>query len=307
MKPLAISTGDPAGIGPEVCIQAAKRLLEEDPEVQLLLFGDPGLFPPDLLAHARVQLQAIHTPTPAKPGQPDPANGPYVAQLIAEAVAAVQRGDAQALATAPIAKDVLYASGFQYPGHTEYLGHLAGGVPTHMMLASKALRVVPITLHQSLKSAIEELSEEKIAAAAWAAHRALKDIFGITHPRLALCGLNPHAGENGTMGREDEEIARPAVQKLQDEGLNIRGPLPADTLFHAAARQRYDCVLGMYHDQVLIPIKALAFDSAVNLTLGLPFVRTSPDHGTAFDIAGHGKADASSMLSALRLALQLSA
>ena len=306
MVTLAITSGDPAGIGPEVCIAAARQFLAERPAVRLLLFGDPQLFPGDLLSHDRVKIRAISTAVPPIPGKPTAENGPYVAQLIAEAVQSLQRKEAQALTTAPIAKSVLYASGFAYPGHTEYLGHLAGDLPTHMMLVSPVLRVVPVTLHQSLRSALHDLTEEKIAAAAWAAHKALKSQFAIARPRLVVCGLNPHAGEQGTLGTEEEEIIRPAVEQLRTEGLDLRGPLPADSLFHAAARQTYDCALGLYHDQVLIPIKALTFDSAVNLTLGLPFVRTSPDHGTAFDKAGQGKADARSMLAALRLAVQLS-
>lgn len=307
MVTLALSSGDPSGIGPEITAAASAQFLAENPESRILVFGDEALFSGDFLDHERIEIRSTKIAVPVIPGVPNAENGPHVAGLIAQAVKVVQDGEARALVTAPIAKEVLYASGFAYPGHTEYLGHLAGDVPTHMMLASEGLRVVPVTLHQSLKSAIEDLTQNKIMAAARATHQALKDMFGIAEPRLAVCGLNPHAGENGTMGREDEDIVRPAVEALRAEGLNIRGPLPADTLFHTAARETYDCVLGMYHDQVLIPIKALAFDSAVNLTLGLPFVRTSPDHGTAFDIAGQGKADPSSMLAAMRLAARLSA
>lgn len=302
---LALTTGDPAGIGPEVTVAAAHTLAQEQPEIALDVFADPAAVAPYGALPATAQLHALPCAAPPIPGQPDPRNGAYVSGLIEAAVAHVQAGKAQALVTAPLAKSVLYESGFAFPGHTEFLGHLAGGLETHMMLASEALRVVPVTLHQSLKSAIEDLGPAKIIAAARAAHEALRSQFGIAEPRLAVCGLNPHAGENGTMGREDEDVVRPAVEALRAEGIRIRGPLPADTLFHAGARATYDCVLGMYHDQVLIPIKALAFDSAVNVTLGLPFVRTSPDHGTAFDIAGQGKADPSSMLAAMRLAIRL--
>lgn len=315
MKPapitLALTTGDPAGIGPEICAAAGQQLLNHNSQIRLHLYGDTSLFDHDFLNHPQVRL--FHTPcaVPPIPGKPDAANAPYVTGLIEQAVAHVLssqgqgQDQAQALVTAPIAKSVLYQAGFAFPGHTEFLGHLAGGVSTHMMLASAALRVVPITLHQSLKSAIEDLSQEKIIAAVRAAHQGLKVHFGFDRPRLVICGLNPHAGENGTMGREDEDMIRPAVQSLRGEGIDIRGPLPADTLFHAAARQTYDCALGLYHDQVLIPIKALAFDTGVNLTLGLPFVRTSPDHGTAFDIAGTGRASSSSLLAAMEMAAQM--
>ena len=295
---LAISVGDPAGIGPEIIRAAVPLFLARTPGAQVKIFGDPRQFNA-LPVHP---ISLIETPIL---GQPSTANAPYTIASIEQAAAAVQNGDADALVTAPIAKDVLYKAGFSFPGHTEFLGHLAGGVPTHMMLASAALRVVPVTLHQSLASAIADLDEQKIVRAAHAAHAALKNRFGIAHPRLAVCGLNPHAGENGTMGLEDQAIIAPAVARLQGEGLSIRGPLPADTLFHPAARETYDVVLGMYHDQALIPLKALAFDEGVNLTLGLPFIRTSPDHGTAFDIAGQGMARAESFLAAMTLAAAL--
>ena len=295
---LAISVGDPAGIGPEIIRKAIPQFLAKNPNVSVTVFGDQSQFP-DL------QVQHIELGETPVLGKPSPRNAAYTIGSIEEAVAAVQTGTAHALITAPIAKDVLYSAGFAFPGHTEFLGHLAGDVATHMMLASNDLRVVPVTLHQPLASAIEDLDEDKIIQTALATHQALQDRFGVQNPRLAVCGLNPHAGENGTMGHEDQTIIAPAVKRLQNQGLQIRGPLPADTLFHASARQTYDAVLGMYHDQVLIPIKALAFDEAVNLTLGLPFIRTSPDHGTAFDIAGKGVARPDSFLSAMTLAAQL--
>lgn len=304
---LAITSGDPAGVGPEICATAIQTLLMRHTKVQFHLYGDSDLFSGVFKSLERVQLH--HTPCAVRPipGQADPANGAYVMGLIESATRDVLAGHIDALITAPLAKSVIYGAGFTFPGHTEYLGHLAGDATTHMMLTSPDLRVVPVTLHQSLKSAISGLTIPKIVAAAQAAHTALQHYFKIAHPRLVICGLNPHAGENGAMGDEDEGIVRPAVKSLQAMGLNIRGPLPADTLFHATARQGYDCALGLYHDQALIPIKALAFEQAVNLTLGLPFIRTSPDHGTAFDIAGQGKADSRSMICAMELAMKLAA
>ena len=295
---LAISVGDPAGIGAEIIRAAVPAFCATNPKAEVLIFGDETQFP-------GLPTQHIPLTVAPTPGLPSADNAAYTIASIEQAVAAIQAGEADALVTAPIAKDVLYGAGFAFPGHTEFLGHLAGGVETHMMLASEGLRVVPVTLHQSLASAITDLTSEKIINAAVATHAALQDRFGIANPRLALCGLNPHAGENGAMGREDLDVIAPAVAALQARGIDARGPLPADTLFHAAARDTYDCVLGMYHDQVLIPIKALAFDEAVNLTLGLPFIRTSPDHGTAFDIAGQGVARADSFLSAMNLAARL--
>ncbi len=306
MPGLAISSGDPAGIGPEVCAKACRHMAHRQPTLELHLFGDARGFPADVLALPQVHLHDRRWRHRPVPGVPSADNAPYTIGLIADAAAHVQAGKAQALVTAPIAKAVLYDAGFAYPGHTEYLGHLAGEVPTFMMIASPLLRVVPVTLHQSLRSAIDSLTTSKIIAAACATHTGLQTYFGIAAPRLSICGLNPHAGERGTMGEEDEVIVRPAVSQLRNEGIHIRGPLPADTLFHAAARATYDCALGLYHDQVLIPAKALAFDTGVNVTLGLPFVRTSPDHGTAFDLAGQDRANPASMIAALELAADLS-
>ena len=303
---LAVTTGDPAGIGPEICVDAGTATLGADPGLRLRVYGDAALFPASFVKHPQVTFCQRPCAVSAHPGKPDAANGPYVMGLIADAVADIQAGAAQGLVTAPIAKTVLYKAGFAFPGHTEFLGHLAGGGATYMMLASTELRVVPVTLHQSLASAIGDLTSAKIIAAAQATNAALKDWFALAAPRLVICGLNPHAGEQGYLGHEDEAIVRPAVEALRAQGIDIRGPLPADTLFHAAARRNYDCALGLYHDQVMIPIKALTFESAVNLTLGLPFVRTSPDHGTAFDIAGRGQAEASSIRAAIELAAQLS-
>jgi 4-hydroxythreonine-4-phosphate dehydrogenase len=211
--------------------------------------------------------------------------------------------------TNPIAKNVLYRAGFRHPGHTEYLAELAA-TANHtpqpvMMLWSAALAVVPVTIHVSLRDALEQLSTDLIVTTARIVAADLKARFLVANPRLAVSGLNPHAGEDSTLGSEEKTIVAPAIEILRSEGFDIRGPLPADTMFHEAARRTYDCAICMYHDQALIPIKTLAFEEAVNVTLGLPFIRTSPDHGTAFDIAGTGKANPSSLIAALRLAARM--
>jgi 4-hydroxythreonine-4-phosphate dehydrogenase len=220
-------------------------------------------------------------------------------------------GLAAAVVTNPIAKSVLYRAGFSHPGHTEYLAKLAatgGHTPQPvMMLWSPALVVVPVTIHLSLRDAIAQLSPDLIVTTARIVAAALKTKFGLVNPRLVVSGLNPHAGEDGSLGTEDQTIVTPAVETLRGEGIDVRGPLPADTMFHEAARRTYDCAICMYHDQALIPVKTLAFEDAVNVTLGLPFIRTSPDHGTAFDIAGTGKANPSSLIAALRLAARMAA
>jgi 4-hydroxythreonine-4-phosphate dehydrogenase len=223
----------------------------------------------------------------------------------------VRAGHASAVVTNPIAKSVLYSAGFRHPGHTEFLAELAasnGKAPQPvMMLWSPTLAVVPVTIHLPLREAIAQLSTELIVSSARIVADGLKRSFGLAHPRLALSGLNPHAGEDGSLGTEDKAIVAPAVEILRGEGIDARGPLPADTMFHEAARKTYDCAVCMYHDQALIPIKTLAFDDGVNVTLGLPFIRTSPDHGTAFDIAGSGRANPASLIAALRLASRMAA
>jgi 4-hydroxythreonine-4-phosphate dehydrogenase len=247
----------------------------------------------------------------AEPGHPDRSSAPAALTAIRRAVADVYRGVASAIVTNPIAKNVLYRSGFAEPGHTEYLGKLveeATGVAVRpvMMLWSPELAVVPVTIHLALKDVVARLTTDLIVETGRIVARDLRDRFDIARPRLAIAGLNPHAGEDGALGDEDQSVVRPAVERLRSEGINARGPLPADSLFHEAARASYDVALAMYHDQALIPIKTLAFDHAVNVTLGLPFVRTSPDHGTAFDIAGTGRADPASLIAALQLAARLS-
>jgi len=247
----------------------------------------------------------------AEPGQPDRSSAPAAIAAIRRAVADVAAGAAAAIVTNPVAKNVLYRSGFAEPGHTEFLAKLSEevtGVPVHpvMMLWSPELAVVPVTIHLPLREIVARLTADLVAATGRIVARDLRERFGIARPRLAVAGLNPHAGEEGALGDEDLTVVRPAVERLKAEGIDARGPLPADTLFHQAARASYDAVLAMYHDQALIPIKTLAFDHAVNVTLGLPFVRTSPDHGTAFDIAGTGRADPGSLIAALALAARLS-
>jgi len=251
-------------------------------------------------------------PVTAAPGRPDATSGPAAIASIRAAVADVLAQRALAVVTNPVAKTVLYRSGFAEPGHTEYLAKLteeATGVPVQavMMLWSPDLAVVPVTIHLPLREVPDRLTIDLIVNTARISARGLRDRFGIGRPRLAVAGLNPHAGEAGALGGEDSSIVAPAVAQLRAEGIEARGPIAADTLFHRAARATYDAALCMYHDQALIPIKTLAFDHAVNVTLGLPFVRTSPDHGTAFDIAGSGRADPSSLAAALRLAGRLAA
>jgi 4-hydroxythreonine-4-phosphate dehydrogenase len=326
-KPLALTSGEPAGIGLDITIQAWLRRNElKLPAFYLLGDRDsvsnrakalgiklelaevsaeqaPGAFV-DALPVVATGYSAT-----ARPGHPDDTSAGAAMASIRQAIGDVIVGQASAVVTNPIAKSVLYRAGFRHPGHTEYLAELAatnGHTPQPvMMLWSPALVVVPVTIHLSLREAIAQLSDDLIVSTARIVVAALKTRFGLANPRLAISGLNPHAGEDGLLGTEDKTIVAPAVEILRREGVEIRGPLPADTMFHEAARRTYDCAICMYHDQALIPVKTLAFEDAVNVTLGLPFIRTSPDHGTAFDIAGTGKADPSSLIAALRLAARM--
>jgi 4-hydroxythreonine-4-phosphate dehydrogenase len=328
-KPLALTSGEPAGIGPDITIKA---WLRRD-ELQLppfYLLGDRDFLdrraralghtvrfadvrPEDASAVFPDALPVVATghAATARPGHPDDRSAEAALSSIRQAVADVAGGRAGAVVTNPIAKSVLYRAGFRHPGHTEFLAELAaaGGRPPQpvMMLWSPALAVVPVTIHLSLRDAIARLSSELIVTTARIVVADLKARFGLARPRLAISGLNPHAGEDGSLGLEDQTIVAPAVDILRNEGIEVRGPLPADTMFHAAARDTYDCAICMYHDQALIPIKTLAFEDAVNVTLGLPFIRTSPDHGTAFDIAGTDRANPSSLIAALRLAARMAA
>jgi 4-hydroxythreonine-4-phosphate dehydrogenase len=328
-KPLALTSGEPAGIGPDIAMAAWLRRNElKLPPFYLL--GDRAFFsdrartlglaiefadvgPQDALASFADALPVVATghAATARAGQPDGTSAEAAITSIRRAVADVAAGRASAVVTNPIAKSVLYRAGFRHPGHTEFLAELAAGAgrPPQpvMMLWSPALAVVPVTIHLPLREAIAQLSSDLIVTTVRIVAAALKARFGLKSPRIAVSGLNPHAGEDGSLGTEDLKIVAPAVDILRADGLDIRGPLPADTMFHEAARATYDCAICMYHDQALIPVKTLAFDDAVNVTLGLPFVRTSPDHGTAFDIAGTGAANPSSLIAALRLAARMAA
>jgi len=325
--PLALTQGDPAGIGPELALRAwterADRSLPSfgyvgDIDHLAAVARTIGLTVP-LVASDWSEVQATFTTAlpviahghavTAIPGRPDHATAPATIASITDAVAAVRAGQAAAVVTNPIAKSVLYAAGFAHPGHTEFLAHLAvdGGVAPLpvMMLWCDDLAVVPVTIHIPLRQVPERLTEALIVETGVIVARELSQRFGIARPRLALAGLNPHAGESGTLGSEDEAVVAPAIAKLRALGIDARGPYPADTMFHARARAGYDAALAMYHDQALIPIKTIAFDDGVNVTLGLPFIRTSPDHGTAFDIAGQGIARPDSLCAALRLAARM--
>jgi 4-hydroxythreonine-4-phosphate dehydrogenase len=328
--PLALTLGEPAGIGADITLAAWRRRAElalpafyllADPAFLAARAARLGLEIPIAVVEPAAAAAAFRTALPvvdigvaitAQPGRPDASSAPAALAAINRAVADVVAGLAAAVVTNPVAKAVLYRSGFAEPGHTEYLAKLAQGAaaePVHpvMMLWSPELAVVPVTIHLPLREVVTRLSTDLIVRTGRIVAHDLATRFAIARPRLVVAGLNPHAGEDGALGNEDRDMVGPAVERLRAEGIDARGPLPADTLFHAAARAGYDAALAMYHDQALIPIKTLAFDHAVNVTLGLPFIRTSPDHGTAFDIAGTGKADPSSLIAALRLAARLAA
>ena len=327
--PLALTLGEPAGIGPDITFAAWRRRAELE-LAPFYLLADPEFIArraeriaPDMaiaVVEPQAAAAAFRTALPvvdigvtvsAEPGHPDRSSAPAALAAIRRAVTDFYAGAASAIVTNPIAKNVLYRSGFAEPGHTEYLGRLAEeasgeAVQPVMMLWSPELAVVPVTIHLALRDVVAKLTSDLIFDTGRIVARDLHDRFGIARPRLAIAGLNPHAGEDGALGDEDQTVVRPAVERLKSAGIDARGPLPADSLFHAAARASYDVALAMYHDQALIPIKTLAFDHAVNVTLGLPFVRTSPDHGTAFDIAGTGRANPASLIAALQLAATLS-
>ena len=323
--PLAMTMGDPAGIGPELALSAWR---DRTPGAPFVVFAPPGILaaaarrmglavpiietdPAGARAAFRNGLPVIplRNPVADAPGRPDAANAAATLESIERAVEAVRQGDARAIVTNPIAKAALYEAGFKHPGHTEYLGELAKawGAPAFpvMMIWSETLKVVPVTIHIPLAEAPGALTAALIVRTARIVDHDLRVRFGVARPRLAVAGLNPHAGEGGAMGREEITIIKPAIETLKAEGIDVVGPLPADTMFHAQARTRYDVALTMYHDQGLIPVKTLAFDEGVNVTLGLPFVRTSPDHGTAFDIAGKGIANPASLIASLKLADRL--
>jgi len=321
---VAMTMGDPAGVGGDITLKAwlnrtdalaffviddAQRLRDLAArlglDVPIQTINAPG----EALSVFATALPVLHHPlkVPAVPGKPDAANAPATIAAIETAVALVKQGEAAAVVTNPISKDVLYGAGFEFPGHTEFLAHLSGeGTTPVMMLACPQLRVVLATVHVSLDTAVKTLSADTICDVARITVAALKRDFAIDNPTLAVAGLNPHAGEGGAMGSEEIDIIAPAIERLRSEGINAQGPYPPDTLFTAKARPTYDAALCMYHDQGLIPLKTLDFERGVNATLGLPFVRTSPDHGTGFDIAGTGKASELSLMAALNMAAEMS-
>lgn len=317
-RPLALTCGDPAGIGPEL---VARLIADPAALPPFVWIGDPAHLPagtswqavddPAAAAHippGTLPVMPLPFPAPAPPGRPDPANAASIIAAIDRAVALAQAGRVAGIVTAPINKAALIAgAGFTFPGHTEYLAHLAGDVPVAMMLACEGLRVVPATIHIPLAQVAAQLTREGLEQTIRLTEAALKRDFGLPRPRIAVAGLNPHAGESGTMGREEITLIAPLIATLRDTGMAITGPLPADTLFHPAARARHDAVICMYHDQALIPLKTIDFTGGVNITLGLPFIRTSPDHGTAYDIAGRGVADATSLRAALHMAASMAA
>lgn len=329
-RPLAVTMGEPAGIGPDVIVAAwhERKTLKLPPFV---VIGDATILARRALAmglplataayepgdgrspfSSALPVISVSEPMQAEPGLPQSADAKLVIEAIRMAVDMARSGKAAGVVTAPISKAALYRDGFQHPGHTEFLAELSKSDGTEaplpvMMIASDHLRTVPVTIHEPLEAVPKLLSRELIERSCRIVDADLRSRFGLAKPRLAVAGLNPHAGEDGALGAEDKDIIAPAIHQLQSEGIDARGPLPADTMFHAKARAGYDVAICMYHDQALIPAKTLAFEQAVNVTLGLPFIRTSPDHGTAFDIAGSGKADPTSFVEALNLAAALAA
>ncbi|WP_415403069.1 4-hydroxythreonine-4-phosphate dehydrogenase PdxA [Tateyamaria sp. SN3-11] len=311
--PIAITCGEPAGIGPEVAAKAWAALRRDVPMVWI---GNPRHLPPgtahQVVRHASdapaicsdaLPVLAHDFASAATPGTATPTNAKGVIEVIARGVALVQEGAASALCTAPIHKKVLMdGADFAYPGHTEYLEALTQAPRAVMMLASDALRVVPTTIHIALEDVASALTPDLLRDTIAITAKGLRDQFGIAKPRVAVAGLNPHAGEGGAMGTQECDWIADLVKEIAASGIDVTGPWPADTLFHAAARAHYDAAVCMYHDQALIPIKTLDFDLGVNVTLGLPIIRTSPDHGTAFDIAGRGIANPTSMIEAIKLA-----
>lgn len=325
IKPLAVTMGEPAGIGGEIALKAWQArnsnvhpfVVIDSPDRLQKLVTHLGIDIP--LQSVQSVDQVASTFDSALPvldlehsvsfrlGDPDPANGSAVCRSIERAVALTLANETAGVVTTPIQKKTLYDAGFPYPGHTEFVAHLTGGHAPTMMLAAPQLRVVPVTIHQSLSSAIADLTPELIITKCQATAKALAQDFGISNPKLAVAGLNPHAGEDGTLGTEEIDIISPAIRSLRDSGLDVLGPVPPDALFTPRARTTYDAAVCHYHDQALIPIKALAIDEAVNVTLGLPIVRTSPDHGTALDIADKGIADPQSFLHAVKMASEIAA
>jgi 4-hydroxythreonine-4-phosphate dehydrogenase len=317
---LAVTMGEPAGIGGELTLKAwlargrvgRPFFALDDPQRLAALATSLGLAVPireiggpggaQAVFETALPVLPVRLRGPSRAGHPDPTNAPATVEAIEHGARLALAGEIAGLVTNPLQKKTLQDAGFKHPGHTEFLAELAGGVDVAMMLACPELRVVPVTIHLSLAEAVRTLDVDKIVRAGRLAASGLTSLFGIAHPRLAVAGLNPHAGEQGAMGDEEIRVIAPAIEALRGDGIAVRGPAPADTLFHAAARQGYDAAICMYHDQALIPIKTVDFAGGVNVTIGLPFVRTSPDHGTALDIAGTGRADPTSLLAALAMA-----
>jgi 4-hydroxythreonine-4-phosphate dehydrogenase len=322
--PLILTLGEPAGVGPEIIATAWAMTSDEPP---FAVIGDARLMtsqgvkvieigaPSDAVAVFGRGLPVIHHPAPApvEPGRPDPRNAPVVADWIERAVALALAGEASGLVTAPIAKAPLYAAGFRFPGHTEFIAELTADAPYAgtrgpvMMLTARGLRACLVTIHVALDQVPELITAERVSRTARVVHETLRRDFGIARPRLALAALNPHAGEGGALGLQEMTVLRPAAEALRSEGIDISDPRPADTMFHDEARATYDAALCLYHDQALIPVKTLDFWGGVNATLGLPIIRTSPDHGTGFDIAGKGVARPDSLIAAIRLAATMAA
>ena len=328
--PIAVTMGDPAGISAEITALSWKRSRKEQLSPFFIVSRASLYDELNASSSQKVPFKIINSPAetfavfphaipilelPKKvetiAGQPDPANAEMIIKSISTAVDLVQSKQASSLVTTPINKHVLYQAGFEFPGHTEFLAKLAtqenGQLKRPvMMLVSSQLKTVPLTIHIPLRDVPTAITKQLIEETVHIISADMKKYFGLQSPRIAVAGLNPHAGENGSMGKTEIEIIEPVLRELKNKGLNISGPHPADTLFHAKARKNYDVVLGMYHDQALIPIKTLGFDEGVNTTLGLPFVRTSPDHGTAYDIAGKGLANPQSLMEAIKLAQSMS-
>ncbi len=323
--PLALTQGDPAGIGPDIAITAWARR-QQNGVPPFVFIGDPDVVASRAAligieinietCEADNAVEVFERAFPVLPlpvgfevqaGQPHVGAAHATIKAIETAVSLTIDGRTAAVVTNPIAKSVLYEAGFGFPGHTEFLAVLAlrqtgKAVTPVMMIAGPKVRVVPVTIHIPLKDVPTALTEELIVTTCRIIDTDLREKFGIAAPRLAVAGLNPHAGEDGALGTEDRDIVHPATIRLRKDGIDAFGPLPADTMFHDAARKRYDVAVCMYHDQALIPAKALGFDDSVNVTLGLPFIRTSPDHGTAFGIAGQGIASEASLVAALKMA-----
>jgi 4-hydroxythreonine-4-phosphate dehydrogenase len=325
VPPLVLTLGEPAGVGPEI-VAAAWKALNAQP-IPFAVIGDAALLraqgvrvvevasPVDAHDRFAAALPVIHRPLPApvRAGSPDPANAFAVADGIEEAVSFALAGEASGVVTAPIAKAPMYASGFRFPGHTEFIAELTADAPYAgtrgpvMMLTAQNLRACLVTIHVALDQAPQLVTADRIARTARVVHESLRRDFAIPRPRLAMAALNPHAGESGALGLQEIEILAPTARQLRAEGIDITDPRPADTMFHDAARATYDAAICMYHDQALIPVKTLDFWGGVNVSLGLPIIRTSPDHGTGFDIAGKGVARPDSLIAAIRLASEMAA